>query len=145
MKQAQTLSCVDIDLNRGVSGRHFKNIFLRRGDEVSRALVSLRHPDRQEKGVAERCRVAPPRTGTAASGSTGAASKASIGRSIRRDPISGMSPSGMTAPREVPRKAAIASFREVDKLKRGSHLICANAWHEALSVQGSYCGTARAC
>jgi hypothetical protein len=45
---AQIFPCVDIDLSRGVSGRQFKNIFPRRGDEVSRALVSFEHPDRRE-------------------------------------------------------------------------------------------------
>jgi hypothetical protein len=36
---AQIFPCVDIDLSREVSGRQFKNIFPRRGDEISRALV----------------------------------------------------------------------------------------------------------
>jgi hypothetical protein len=45
---AQIFPCVDIDLSREVSGRQFKNIFSRRGNEVSRALVSFEHPDRRE-------------------------------------------------------------------------------------------------
>ena len=45
---AQIFPCVDIDLNRGVAYRQFKNIFSRRGDEISRALVSFEHPDRRE-------------------------------------------------------------------------------------------------
>jgi imidazole glycerol phosphate synthase subunit HisF len=47
VKQARILPCIDVDLHRGVSGRQFKNIFPR-GDEASRALGSLEHPDRRE-------------------------------------------------------------------------------------------------
>jgi hypothetical protein len=45
---AQIFPCVDIDLGRGIAYRQVENIFPRRGDEVSRALVSFEHPDRRE-------------------------------------------------------------------------------------------------
>jgi hypothetical protein len=45
---AQIFPCVDIDLGRGIAYRQVENIFPRRGDEVSRALVSLERPDRRE-------------------------------------------------------------------------------------------------
>ena len=45
---AQILPCINVDLNRGVAYRQFKNIFPRRGNEVSRAIVSFEHPDRRE-------------------------------------------------------------------------------------------------
>jgi hypothetical protein len=44
---AQILPCIDVELNRGVAHRQFKNTFPR-GNEVSRALVSFEHPDRRE-------------------------------------------------------------------------------------------------
>ena len=49
---AQIFPCVDIDLNRGVAYRQFENIFPRRGDEVSRARVSLLQRDESLLGCA---------------------------------------------------------------------------------------------
>ena len=53
----------------------------------------------------------PPRTGTTASGSAGAESKASMSRSIRLGAIRGMSPSRMTAPRAVLAKVPDREFQ----------------------------------
>ncbi len=57
---AQILPCIDVDLNRGVARRQFENIFPRRGDEVSRTLVSLERSYGREKATPEERRVAPP-------------------------------------------------------------------------------------
>lgn len=49
---AQFFPCIDVDLNRGVAHRQFKNI-VPRGDKVSRALVSLECSNRREKATSE--------------------------------------------------------------------------------------------
>jgi hypothetical protein len=99
----QIFPSIDIDLSRGVAYCNSR-IFSRAAAMRSRAplspssiLTAANKPQLISTGLPRR----PARTGTTASGSAGAASKASMSRSIRLGAIRGTSPSRMTAPRAV--------------------------------------------